>query len=514
MRRHGETRQLQSIRTARHSLLGLIGALCLIAVDVNGQTVSNENLTRQVEQLTEAMSRTQAQLEQSQREMEQMRNQLAALQKQIGQSSAEDLNSAAAAKLAAQVDEIRERQDVALSQIATHEQSKVETDSKYAVKISGLILLNGFVNTGGVDTPATPTIALPGSGTTGATVRQTILGVDARGPHVLGAQSYGDLHIDFDGGLPSSGYSGAGQSNGRQLRLRTAHAGLRWQHTEAFFSFDHPILNPHTPTSLTAVAVPALSWSGNLWSWNTQLGVTQDIPFSTGRRLRVQAALIDIIDPPPVYDQPSTSSTTPPSPGTAEFSRWPGVETRFALLGANQEDAGLQLGLGGIYAPHRTPGGTRFDTWAATADYRVPLAMRMELTGSAYRGQALGGLGNGGYKDYVYRIDPDYPGQLEYQAVDDMGGWVQLKQKATQRLEFNLAFGMDNVPAGQLRPYAGPYSAYYLNLARNKTYTGNVIFSPSAYFQFSLEYRHLASSPVNGWTTERDIIGVATGYRF
>jgi len=485
-----------------------------MTANASGQATSNENLAKQVEQLTEAMSRTQAQLEQSQREMEQMRRQLAALQEQVGQSTAEELNSTAAAKLAAKVEELKEQQEVTASQVATHEQSKVESDSKYPVKVSGLILLNGFVNTGRVDTPATPTIALPGSGTTGATVRQTMLGVNARGPKLFDAQSYADLYVDFDGGLPSSGYNGAGQSNGRQVRMRTAHAGLRWQHSEAFFSFDRTILNPNTPTSLTAVAVPSLSWSGNLWSWNPQVGMTQDIPLSADRRVRMQAALIAIIDPPPVYERPNSSSTTPPSPGTSELSRWPGIETRFALLGSDQNESGLRLGVGGIFAPHRAPDGTRFDTWAGAADFHVPLALRTDLTGSFYRGQALGGLGNGAYKDFVYRMDPDYPGEFEYQAVDDVGGWVQLKQQATQRLEFNLAMGIDEVRAGQLRPYAGAYSDYYLNLARNKTYTGNVIFSPSAYFQFSLEYRHLASSPVIGKTIPRDIVGVATGYRF
>ena len=80
--------------------------------------------------------------------------------------------------------------------------------------------------------------------------------------------------------------------------------------------------------------------------------------------------------------------------------------------------------------------------------------------------------------------------------------------------EFNVAFGTDQVPASQLSPYAGAPSAYYLNLARNLTYTGNVIYSPSAYLMFSLEYRHLRSSPVNDYTATGDIIGIATGYRF
>ena len=48
----------------------------------------------------------------------------------------------------------------------------------------------------------------------------------------------------------------------------------------------------------------------------------------------------------------------------------------------------------------------------------------------------------------------------------------------------------------------------------NRTYTGNVIYRPSAYLLFSLEYRHLQSSPVNDYTATGEIIGIATGYRF
>jgi hypothetical protein len=442
--------------------------------------------------------------------MDQMRSQLAALQQQLADSSAEAAASSSAAKLAAQVDEIRERQDLQESQIATHDQAKVESDSKYAVKLTGLVLLNGFVNTKRVDNAATPSIVLYGAGSSGASIRQTILGLDARGPHLWGAHSYADIHFDFDGGSATNGHYGAGG----QLRLRTAHAGLRWDHTELFFALDHPLINPNTPTSLTAVSVPALAWSGNLWAWNTEVGLTHDVQLSAKRRLRMQAALIDIADPPPVYDRsPASTSSAVYSSGTAEQSRWPGVETRVALVGSGQENTGLQIGVGGIFAPHRASGFS-FDTWAGTVDYRLPLPGRMELTGNFYRGQALGGLGGGAYKDFVYRPDPDDPGNFYYLDVQDVGGWAQLKQRATGRLEFNEAFGIDSVPAESLRPYAGGYSAYYLNLARNRTYTGNVIYSPSAYLLFSLEYRHIQSSPVSARMYSGDVIGIATGYRF
>jgi hypothetical protein len=513
-------RSCSRFRLQWRTLLGSMAMVCAPALHAHAQTATQETLAQQVQQLTEAMGRTQAQLEQSQQQLEEMRRQLTALQQQMaatGAAAAPPPATApsAAEELAAQVDSLREQESILKSQVATQEQTKVESESKYPVKLSGLILFNGFVNTQRVDMPSTPTFAIGGPGSTGASVRQTVLGLDARGPHLFGARSHADVRVDFDG-APQPGNNSNGMYNGNigLLRLRTAHAALDWEHTQAFFSLDRPIVSPNAPSSLTAVAVPALAWSGNLWNWNPQVGLTHDLSVSASQRLRVEAALIDVADAPALLSVPSTTAiTTITPPTTAERSRWPGVETRLALLGT-QHEGGAQLGVGGFFAPHSTSMGKNFDAWAATLDYRQPLPARMEFMGSFYRGQALGGLGGGAYKDYVYRPDPDSPGDFYFRALDDVGGWAQLKERVSERLEFNAAFGIDNIPAGQLRPAAGAYTDYYQNLARNRTYTGNVIYSPSAYLLFSLEYRHLQSSPVNSPTAVSNIIGVAAGYKF
>jgi hypothetical protein len=495
------------------------------------QSANQESVPEQIRKLTEAMAKAQTQLEQSQRQLDEMRQQLAALQRQMAQagstvtaptsttpaptSSSSSLPQAASPATSAAIDDLRERQAMQESQIATHEQSKVESASKYPVKITGLLLFNGFVNTRQVDMAATPTVAIPGTGSTGASVQQTILGFDARGPHLFGASSYADLRIDFDGrsgsGASTTSYSGYYSTNVAILRLRTAHAGLQWQHTNAYFSLDRPLISPDAPTSLTAVAEPALAWSGNLWTWNPQIGVTQDIGFGSSHSVRLQGALIDVGDAPlsPVSNSAATAVIPPTG---AEQSRWPGEEARIALLGSNQEE-GSHIGVGGYFAPHLSPAGTRFDSWAATLDTKLLLPGRLQFAGSFYRGAALGGLGGGAYKDFGYRIDSDSSGYY-FRPYDDVGGWSQLKEKFSERLEFNAAFGMDNIFARELRPYAVPGGTMYQNLARNRTYTGNVIFSPSTYLLFSLEYRHLESIPVIGAPAQSNIIGIAAGYKF
>jgi hypothetical protein len=498
------------------------------------QATTQENLTQQVQKLTADMARTQAQLEQSQRQLDEMREQLKELQRQLAQkeanaatqlpSSSSSVSSSSSQATpeanSAAIQDIRERQAMQESQIATQEQSKVESESRYPVKITGLLLLTGFVNTGAVDIAATPTVALPGSGSTGASVRQTLLGLDARGPHLFGARSYADLWVDFDGS-PSSAYSVAGYSGDYNasttlLRLRTAHAGLQWGHTEAYFSLDRPIFNPDTPTSLTAVAIPALAWSGNLWTWNPQAGITQDLGASNARGVRLQAALIDVGDAPLLAPAPPSGTSPVTSPSTAEQSRWPGVEARIALQGpaGNHDEARNHLGIGGYFAPHYSSLLDHgFDSWAGTLDARLRLPARLEFTGNFYRGQALGGLGAGTYKDFAYRIDPDSR-VYYFRPLNDVGGWAQMKERVSGRLEFNAALGIDNAFSDELKRYAISGGSTYQNLARNHTYTGNVIYSPSAYLQFSLEYRHLESSPVIGPPADSNIIGLGAGYKF
>jgi len=234
---------------------------------------AQESVAEKIEQLDGLMIRVQAQLEQSEHELKDIQQQLSALRGQAGlpgKNAPDAAANPAATQLAAAVEELREKQDMQESQVAAQEQAKVGSESRYPVTLSGMILFNGFMNTHAVDAAPAPTIALSGPGTTGASLRQSVLGIDASGPHVFGSQSHADLRIDFDGGQPDSGYTDVVGS----VRLRTAHAELDWQHTKAFFSLDRPILSPDAPTSLTAVAEPALAWSGNLWAWNPQAGVS------------------------------------------------------------------------------------------------------------------------------------------------------------------------------------------------------------------------------------------------
>jgi uncharacterized coiled-coil protein SlyX len=210
-----------------------VACLGLFAHILTAQNENLESLSQHIQKLTEAMATTQAQLEQSQRQIIDMQKQLKALQQEMAQRSSTETSpvspgSASPASapesqptdIQSEAQDIRDRQAMQESQIATLEQTKIESESKYPVKVTGLLLLSGFVNTRAVDMAAAPTLALPGPGNTEASVRQTVLGFDARGPHLFGANSYADLRVDFDGVPQSSAgastYSGPYSANLRR----------------------------------------------------------------------------------------------------------------------------------------------------------------------------------------------------------------------------------------------------------------------------------------------------------
>jgi hypothetical protein len=145
-------------------------------------------------------------------------------------------------------------------------------------------------------------------------------------------------------------------------------------------------------------------------------------------------------------------------------------------------------------------------------DLRLPLSRHFEMKANAYRGQALAGLGGGGYINYFY----SYRGlNWTVRALDDVGGWAQLKARAARRVEINAGYGADNPFAKEIRAaLSSSADATYAGLARNRSFFSNAIYSPSTYLIFSLEYKRLWTNFNNGTATLSDVIGIGAGYRF
>jgi hypothetical protein len=267
----------------------LCGGLQLSSISLWGQAAkSAAELESQLENMQTRLEKAQQQIDQDRTDLQLLRTQLEALKSQVG--SAADLQQAVAG--------LQEQQALNQAAIQVHEQAKVETASKYQVKLHGLLLFNAALANGALDQPTLPALAvMPGTnavnGSLTATGRQTILGLDATGPSLWGARTYANIEMDFASGLSGDDYDDTGSN---YFRLRTAEMQLTWPNTTLQGGISPLILTPEYATSYFSMAVPAFSWSGALWSWLPQLSVEHRFNLSERQQFSLQGALADIPD--------------------------------------------------------------------------------------------------------------------------------------------------------------------------------------------------------------------------
>lgn len=511
------------MRDFAHTLLTslLLGAISAsssaqLSDPVAASPISSDTRTAQLEQKLEAISSTLAvthqQLEQSQKQILQLQEELLEIKKQLASalpSASSSSNSADAARTtAADIEDLQERQQTLEAQVKVHDQTKIESVSKYPLHVTGLILFNAFENRGNVDTIDLPTFALQpsdnaGNGSAGATFRQTILGIEGTGPKIAGARTSADLNIDFFGGLVA-GYIG---TSAGVVRMRTASINLDWSNNSLQAGLVGPLISPLSPTSYAMVAEAPMAGAGNLWTWASQLRFAHRIPLQSGSHVQLEFGLWD----PPIAGYNSTSQQRVPGPG--EQSKQPAYESRLSY-GTAVGERSLQVGLSGYYSRQRYPYGNRLDSWAGTVDWRIPLFRRIEVSGEGYRGQALGGLGGGTYKDVLYGTDP-ITGVDSYRGLNAIGGWAQFKARFSESLEANASIGLDDGFAGDFHSVIFSPTATVAELrARNKMAFGNLIFKPKTYLILSPEYRRIWTWPIYGTASTADIFTLSAGYQF
>jgi hypothetical protein len=460
-------------------------------------------LEQHIDMLSSKIDSMQQQLQESHDEMEAMRAELGSLRSQLAEKNQGAETERAVSALRANVQQLEEKSDVVEAEVQQHEQTKVETLSKYPVRIYGTLLFTSLDNSGRTDNIDLPIVALPAqpyapSGSLSATARQSILGIDASGPHLWGANSSANVSVDFFGGIPYADTTTAAGT----VRLRSAHASLAWQNRSITAAFEQPIVSPRNPTSWLSLGEPALSWSGNLWAWSPQLEFTQSAALPVGR----VSGTFAFIDPA----SPGASGATGlRAPDASESSRQPGYEARVGddLMWRGHA---FGFGAGGYYSRQNYGYELRADAWAGTADWKIALAPAVEFSGEVYRGRGIGGLGGGAFKDYV--TSGNY---TSFRGLDDEGGWGQLKFTFSPVLEANAAVGQDNAFENELRSSdLATQLDVYANLARNQTVFGNLVYRPKTYLLFSTEYRQIRSWPITGDVNRNRIVGLAAGYLF
>lgn len=412
------------------------------------------------------------------------------------ESSSERDSQTPPTQLGERVTRIEEQVEVNAAQIKEQAQTKIESESKFNVKLSGMILFNSFYNSDGIQrTEPLFALARPtGStgGTYGSTLRQTRLGLALTGPKVAGARLSADIDFDFYGGT-------IGQFEGDvlgALRIRTASARLDWTHTSISVGQEAPIISPRNPTSLAAVWFPAMTGAGNLWQWRPNASIEHRFRAGQSTELVAQASVL-----PPFGESYLGTSLR----GT------PSYESRVGWRRSLDSEKNIELGVGGHYGRRDLLFNRKVDDFIVSSDWLIPIGSRLELSGEFYHGRGVGlGEQSGGRIDRLYA----YNGPLEsartiVRGVRSSGGWSQLTVAARSTLEFNLAYGQEDPNNRDLRFGVASAGARY----KNQVASANFIYQMRPTFLVSLEYRRLWTDYASG-RIRANHVGAAVAYVF
>jgi hypothetical protein len=483
------------------------------------QAESEAELTAKVKLLSASLEQTRAELSETRSQMQQLQETLNQMMQKLGEvagGSSGSGNSAASASSSSVTSPSEASPPAKISQddwqiintkVDDLAQEKVESNLKYRLRLSGMVLFNSFANFGQVDNVDVPTLALPRTagetgGSVGASLRQSIVGLGGVGPDVLGARTSGDVAFDFFGGLPT-GYAAA--SSGL-VRLRTARIHLDWQDTSVVGGLDVPFFSPNMPSSYMSVAVPAFAAAGNLWTWTP--GIQVEHSLNTNFSLvKFQAGVMD-----PAGYANATMPTRSPSAG--ESSRRPTVAARVSANGRNENNP-VSLGASVVYSRQEFFGGQIVSGWGGMTDWKFPLFKDVELSGELFTGRGLDSFG-AAPDPVVQSFDADYYlyGAPALAETLTYGGWSQLKYKMTPRNEFNFSVGTGGRDSSALRSIAPIDPALAALSPRNQMWFVNYIVHPWSDFVFSTEYRQFRTYPLSGAPARAGQLGFATGFLF
>jgi hypothetical protein len=322
---------------------------------------------------------------------------------------------------------IEERLEIQERRTEEQAQTKIESSQRLPIKLAGMALFNAYWNSrqsGGSEYPALA--AQPGAHTAGATLRQTIAGLEFRGPStVWGGRVHGSVYMDF---------FGSGANREQVMRLRTGSIRIDWKNRSIMAGLEKPIFNPREPSSLAQVGVSPLTGAGNLWLWLPQAAFEQDLRAgeATGVRARIGAVQTREIGPYAGSDS-----------GTSVEPARPGVEGRFEFFHNFDDERRVEIAPG-FHASTTHAGGASIPSSLFSLDWFFNPWRRVEFTGAFYTGQNVAHLGTGGIRQ-GYSV---YGGYAD--AIKSRGGWGQVTIHALRRVDLHLFTGQHDDRNAQL----------------------------------------------------------------
>jgi hypothetical protein len=377
---------------------------------------------------------------------------------------------------------VEQRLDIQEQRIEEQAQSKVEASQRFPIRLTGMALFNAFLDSrqnGGSDYP---TIAsAPGPGHAGATVRQTIVGLEFRGPEAIwGGRVHGSVYMDF-----FSGTAPLAQT----MRLRTGSIQIDWATRSVLAGVEKPIFNPREPSSLAQVGISPLTGAGNLWLWMPQIRVQQDFSLGPQSGLRAALGVVQTREAGPYAGSDPT--------GNLEASR-PGLEGRFEYFHKFDDERRLEIAPG-FHVSTTHAGGFSVPSQVFSTDWFFNPVRRLEFTGAFYKGQNVTPLGTGairqGFAVYNHAAE----------AIGSQGGWGQLTIHTHRRVDFHLFSGVQDDDDSELAAGA---------IGKNRVWGGNLYFRIAPNVLLAPEISQTRTNYIGQGTRINNHYDLALGYLF
>ncbi len=348
-----------------------------------------------------------------------------------------------------------ERLDVLENRVQELQQTKVEASQRFPIKLTGTLLFNAFLNgrySGGQEDPTSAQTTSGPSGT-GASFRQTVIGLQFDGPTWAGAKLGGTAYMDF--------FAGSSSSLNHLFRLRIATMDLAWKNTTLTFGQDKPIISPREPNSLAQVGVSPLTGAGNLWLWEPQVRLEQRFAFGESAGLKAQVG---------VFETAETSTAVPAQYTNSQAPGRPGYEGRFEFWRDFGSGRRIEIAPGFHFSSSHVAG-TSVPSDIFSVDWLVAPLSKLQFSGMFFDGKNIAGLGSlrQGYSFFGDSIVP----------IHAEGGWAQISIPLTPRITFNFYSGEEADRASDLLSGA---------IRRNLVVAGNVFyrFAPNVLGSFEM----------------------------
>jgi hypothetical protein len=377
---------------------------------------------------------------------------------------------------------LEERVAVQERRTADLDESKVGTEHRLPVQLTGTVLFNAFSNGQYGGNQLNPVVAAPvaGQSNAGGTLRQSIIGFRFDGPEVVGgAKTSGTLLLDL--------FGGSGAALNQLVRLRVATLDIAWKNTTLTFGQDKPIIAPRDPDSLAQVGISPLTAAGNLWLWAPQFRVEQRFALGEHSGVRAQVGVYQTDEGGDAVPSEYASTLSPARPGLEGRFNWWGEHgsTRFEIApGFHASDSHVA----GVTVPSRI----------FSVDWLIRPVQSVDFTGQFFDGEnvaVIGGLRQG---ISFYRYEGLH-------ATHASGGWAQLAVRPTPRITFHFYGGQEDDRNSDLIGNA---------IGKNQAYAGNIMYRLGSNLLTSFEISHVRTTYLKSGTTSNTHYDLALAYLF